>query len=85
LFTTSKPATMTWCLATDQKCNGVQQAHALLALMACAGNIGRPGGVIVGAPSFAAPMWWGWDSLPPELQAKRLGSDSGMGAPAIRP
>jgi anaerobic selenocysteine-containing dehydrogenase len=79
LFATSKPATMTWGLATDQKCNGVQQAHALLALMACTGNIDRPGGIIVGAPSFAAPMWWGWDSLPPELQAKRLGSDTGLG------
>ncbi len=78
-FATAKPATMTWGLATDQKCNGVQQAHALLAIMACTGNIDRPGGIIVGAPSFAAPMWWGWDSLPPEVQAKRLGSDSGEG------
>jgi anaerobic selenocysteine-containing dehydrogenase len=78
-FANAKPASISWGLATDQKSNGVQMAHALLALNAATGNIDVPGGLIVGAPSFAAPMWWGWDSLPPEVQAKRLGSDSGMG------
>lgn len=73
-FATAKPAAISWGLATDQKPNGVQHAHAVLALIAITGNIDRPGGVIVGAPSFAAPMWWGWDSLPEELQAKRLGA-----------
>ncbi|ATW28284.1 dehydrogenase [Candidatus Formimonas warabiya] len=73
-YANAKPASISWGLATDQKPNGVQHAHALCALMAICGNIDVPGGVLLGAPSFAAPMWWGWDSLPPELQEKRLGA-----------
>jgi anaerobic selenocysteine-containing dehydrogenase len=56
----ARPGSISWGLATDQKPNGVQQAHALCALMAVCGNIDAPGGVLLGAPSFAAPMWWGW-------------------------
>ncbi|MGV8084261.1 MAG: molybdopterin-dependent oxidoreductase [Coriobacteriia bacterium] len=78
-WATNKPGGIAWGLATDQKSNGVQQAHALLALMACTGNLDVPGGEILGAPSFAAPMWWGWDSLPEEIQAKRLGQVGGQG------
>ena len=73
-FAKSKPASLSWGLATDQKPNGVQHAHALQALMAITGNIDVPGGILFGAPTFAAPMWWGWDSLPEEVQAKRLGA-----------
>jgi anaerobic selenocysteine-containing dehydrogenase len=72
-YATSKPASITWGLATDQKPNGVQHAHCLCALMAICGNIDVPGGILLGAPSFAAPMWWGWETLPKEVQDKRLG------------
>ncbi|MGB9858654.1 MAG: molybdopterin-dependent oxidoreductase, partial [Moorellaceae bacterium] len=73
-FAQSKPASICWGLATDQKVNGVQQAHAIIALLAITGNIDVPGGVIVGGTlGTVGGLGWGWDELPQELQEKIIG------------
>ncbi|MBR5258992.1 MAG: molybdopterin-dependent oxidoreductase, partial [Eggerthellaceae bacterium] len=47
LYANSKPASIAWGLATDQKANGQQMAHCVMALMAITGNIDVPGGNII--------------------------------------
>lgn len=44
LYATAEAASILWGLATDQKTNGMQQAHCIVSLMAITGNIDRPGG-----------------------------------------
>lgn len=74
-WATNKPGSMTWGLAVDQKCNGIQTATLVLLLCAITGNLDVPGGVLLGASDREAPTsWWGWDELDPEIQAKRIGA-----------
>lgn len=73
-FAKSKPASITWGLAVDEKTNGVQTGHAICALMAVTGNIDVPGGILLGAPQAAPTAWWGWNELPEEMKEKRLGA-----------
>ena len=48
MYAAAKPASIAWGLATDQKANGQQMAHCVMALMAITGNIDVPGGNIIG-------------------------------------
>ena len=48
VYATSKPAQVAWGLAIDQKSNGVQAGHCVLALEAITGNIDVPGGQLIG-------------------------------------
>lgn len=48
MYANAKPASIAWGLATDQKANGQQMAHCVMALMAITGNIDVPGGNIIG-------------------------------------
>ncbi len=58
MYATAEAASIQWGLATDQKTNGMQQAHCIVALMAITGNIDRPGGQITtgGAVSLDADI-----------------------------
>jgi len=73
-FGKNKPSSICWGLATDTKVNGVQQAHATIALLAITGNIDVPGGIIIGgAPVWGMRSWEWFDKLPQELQEKMIG------------
>lgn len=48
LYANAKNACIAWGLATDQKANGQQMAHCVMALMAITGNVDIPGGNIIG-------------------------------------
>jgi Anaerobic dehydrogenases, typically selenocysteine-containing len=72
-FATGKPSNIAWGLATDQKPNGLQMAHALIALLAITGNVDVPGGVIIGGNAALNGFEWGWEDLPEELQHKAFG------------
>lgn len=77
MYANAKNATLLWGLATDQKANGVQMGHAILALMAITGNIDIPGGqILVDAHDGIAEAvvgGYGWAELGPELQSKIIG------------
>jgi anaerobic selenocysteine-containing dehydrogenase len=77
LFGKAKPASICWGLATDQKSNGVQMGHSLLALMAISGNIDVPGGQVLADPSDGlkdeVSGGYGWNTLGKELQEKIIG------------
>ncbi|MBR2522334.1 MAG: molybdopterin-dependent oxidoreductase, partial [Coriobacteriales bacterium] len=47
-YATLKPAQIAWGLAIDQKRNGMQAGHCILALEAITGNIDVPGGQLIG-------------------------------------
>jgi anaerobic selenocysteine-containing dehydrogenase len=72
-FAKGKPSSICWGLATDQKANGAQHAHAIIALLAVTGNIDVPGGVIIGGGTSLGGLGWGYDELPEELQEKIIG------------
>lgn len=72
-FAKNKPSSICWGLATDQKANGAQHAHAIIALLAVTGNIDVPGGVIIGGGTSLGGLGWGYDELPEELQEKIIG------------
>jgi len=74
MFAKAKSASITWGLAVDQKANGQQNAHLIIALEAITGNIDVPGGNIIGG--FADSLnevGFGYDVMPPETQDKLLG------------
>ncbi|MGB3912316.1 MAG: molybdopterin-dependent oxidoreductase, partial [Thermacetogeniaceae bacterium] len=73
VFAKNKPSSICWGLATDQKTNGAQHAHAIIALLAVTGNIDVPGGVIIGGGTALGGLGWGWEELPEELQEKIIG------------
>lgn len=73
-FATEKPSAIQWGLATDQKPNGLQHAHAICALMAVTGNIDVPGGNTIGTVPLLATVIAGvQDTLPEEMKEKCLG------------
>lgn len=73
-FATAKPSSIQWGLATDQKPNGLQHAHAICALMAITGNIDVPGGNTIGTiPLLATVIGGVQDTLPEDLKQKTIG------------
>ncbi|CEP66574.1 Molybdopterin oxidoreductase [Moorella glycerini] len=74
-FATSKPSSIQWGLATDQKPNGVQMAHGILALMAITGNIDVPGGNIIGSIPLILAMAALEEKLPEEVRQKTIGKE----------
>jgi anaerobic selenocysteine-containing dehydrogenase len=75
----SRPASIAWGLATDQKANGTQMAHCIVALMAITGNIDVPGGILLGDATPLGDIWSdsssgvGYKGLPQELLDKIVG------------
>ncbi|MDR1185825.1 MAG: molybdopterin-dependent oxidoreductase, partial [Coriobacteriales bacterium] len=73
VFAAAKPAQVAWGLAIDQKSNGVQAGHSILALEAITGNIDVPGGQLIGDINDGLELGFGWNNLGPELQSKIMG------------
>ena len=73
VYAAAKPAQIAWGLAIDQKSNGVQAGHCILALEAITGNIDVPGGQLIGDVNDGLELGFGWNNLGPELQSKILG------------
>ena len=72
-YAAAKPAQIAWGLGIDQKSNGVQAGHCILALEAITGNIDVPGGQLVGDVNDGLELGFGWKELGEELQQKILG------------
>lgn len=72
-YAAAKPAQIAWGLAIDQKSNGVQAGHCIMALEAITGNIDVPGGQLIGDVNDGLELGFGWNNLGPELQSKILG------------
>ena len=73
VYAAAKPAQIAWGLAIDQKSNGVQAGHCIMALEAITGNLDVPGGQLVGDVNDGLELGFGWNNLGPELQSKILG------------
>jgi anaerobic selenocysteine-containing dehydrogenase len=73
-FAKAKPASIGWGVAVDQKCNGVQNSHAVIALMAITGNVDAPGGNIIGAMPYGT-KGWGWNDLTESKKDLIIGLD----------
>ena len=73
VYAAAKPAQIAWGLAIDQKSNGVQAGHCIMALEAITGNIDVPGGQLIGDVNDGLELGFGWNNLGPELQSKILG------------
>ena len=73
VYAAAKPAQIAWGLAIDQKSNGVQAGHCIMALEAITGNLDVPGGQLVGDVNDGLELGFGWKELGPELQEKILG------------
>lgn len=77
-YALSKPASIQWGLAIDMAPDGVTAAHAIASLWTITGNVDNPGGNIIvrgayNAPIASAASGWGWDELPEDVRAKRIG------------
>ena len=72
-FAAAKPAQILWGLAIDQKSNGVQAGHCILALEAITGNVDIPGGQLIGDVNDGLELGFGWNELGVDLQAKIMG------------
>lgn len=73
-YATASSASIAWGLAVDQKANGAQLAHSIMALMAVTGNLDVPGGNILGG--FADNLnevGFGFESMTEETRDKLLG------------
>lgn len=64
-FANSKPAAIQWGLAVDQKPNGIQMGHCILAMMAICGCVDIPGGNIMGAIDIGG-LGSGYTDLEPQ-------------------
>ena len=73
VYAAAKPAQIAWGLAIDQKSNGVQAGHCIMALEAITGNIDVPGGQLIGDVNDGLELGFGWNNLGPELHSKILG------------
>ena len=73
VYAAAKPAQIAWGLAIDQKSNGAQAGHCIMALEAITGNIDVPGGQLIGDVNDGLELGFGWNNLGPELQSKILG------------
>ena len=72
-YAAAKPAHIAWGLAIDQKSNGVQAGHCILALQSITGNVDVPGGQLIGDVNDGLELGFGWANLGPELQYKIMG------------
>ncbi|MBQ9001621.1 MAG: molybdopterin-dependent oxidoreductase, partial [Eggerthellaceae bacterium] len=78
MYGTAKPASILWGLAVDQKTNGQQNAHVILALTALTGNIDVPGGQLA---QPAGEIWsekdFGYTEIEDmaDFQGKMIGMD----------
>ena len=72
-YAAAKPAQIAWGLAIDQKANGVQSGHCILALQSITGNVDVPGGQLIGDVNDGLELGFGWNNLGPELQSKIMG------------
>ena len=74
MYANAQNAAILWGLAIDQKANGAQAGHCILALEAITGNLDVPGGQLLGdVTDSLADLGFGWSSLGPELQNKIIG------------
>ena len=76
MYATATPASIAWGLALDQKANGMQVGHCLIALMAITGNIDVPGGQRIGDKSMGLnEAGFGFEEgLGADLVAKMIGA-----------
>ena len=73
MYANAENAAILWGLATDQKANGTQSGHTIIALEAITGNLDVPGGQLIGDVNDGLELGFGWNNLGPELQSKILG------------
>ena len=74
MYACADNAAILWGLATDQKANGTQSGHTIVALEAITGNLDIPGGQLLGDVSDSlGDLGFGWKELGPELQNKIIG------------
>ncbi len=74
MYANAENAAILWGLATDQKANGTQSGHTIIALEAITGNLDVPGGQLLGDVSDSlGDLGFGWKELGPELQNKIIG------------
>ncbi len=74
MYACADNAAILWGLATDQKANGTQSGHTIIALEAITGNLDIPGGQLLGDVSDSlGDLGFGWKELGPELQNKIIG------------
>lgn len=74
LYATSKPSSIAWGLAIDQKENGSQAGQVICALMAITECLDAPGGTIIGGANDALnEVGFGYDTMPQETQEKLIG------------
>ena len=74
MYANAKPASIAWGLALDQKANGMQAGHCLMALEAITGNIDVPGGQLLGDVNDGlGDLGFGWAELGADLQSKIIG------------
>ncbi len=77
MYANANNAAIQWGLKVDQTTNATATANAINALWAITGNVDVPGGNIIIRNAFSQNLsyGYGWHSLSPEVQAKRLGSE----------
>lgn len=77
MYAKAKPATIHWGLPIDQAVMGIPSAQAINSLWAITGNTDVPGGNIIIRNAFEQNVSYnyGYNNLPPEVQAKRIGSE----------
>ena len=76
MYAEATPASIAWGLALDQKANGMQVGHCLIALMAICGNIDVPGGMRIGDKTMGLnEAGFGFEEgLGKDLIAKMIGA-----------
>ncbi|WP_302319478.1 molybdopterin-dependent oxidoreductase [Gordonibacter pamelaeae] len=76
-YAKAKPATIHWGLPIDQAVVGIPTAQAINALWAVTGNTDVPGGNIIIRNAFEQNVSYnyGYQTLPAEVQAKRIGAE----------
>ena len=77
MYAKAQNAAIQWGLPIDQAVMGIPSAQAINALWAITGNTDIPGGNIVIRNAFDQNVSYnyGFNNLPPEVQAKRIGSE----------
>ena len=77
MYANAENAAIQWGLKLDQTTNATATANAVNALWAITGNVDNPGGNIIIRNAFEQNLSYGYGyrTLPPEIQAKRLGGE----------
>ncbi len=76
-YASNWPSAIQWGLPIDQAVWGIPTAQAINAIWAVTGNTDVPGGniIIMNAHGQNVSYNYGYDFLPPEMQAKRIGAE----------